>query len=125
MYRAATLSIDKPGPTNQALGGVLKAGSRRQQDYAAFLDFYAQRNGTTMGATEAWSAYAAANPMFDKGKTGTVIRQTTPWRQWFGVGGPVGGARPPAAPARPAAAPARPAAKPKRDPAKDPLGLFK
>lgn len=98
MYRAATLSIDKPGPTNQALGGVLKAGSQRQGDYAAFLDFYAQRNGTLLGAEEAWGSYANANPLFDKGKTGTTIRKVTPWRQWFGVGGP--GGRPAQGPAQ-------------------------
>ena len=109
MYRAATLSIDKPGPTNQALASVLRAGAKRQSDYTAFLDYYVDRNGSMRGAEEAWQSYANSNPLFEKGKSGTTLRKATPWRQWFGVGGPA----------------PRPAVKPARDPAKDPLGLFK
>lgn len=95
MYRAATLSIDKPGQTNQAMAGVLEAGARRKSDYASFLDFYIQRRGSLLGSEEAWASYAEANPLFEKGKTGTVVRKTTPWRQWFG-------AEPRAQPATPA-----------------------
>jgi hypothetical protein len=106
MYRAATLAIDKPGPTNQALAGVLEAGGRRQSDYASFLDFYIQRRGSLLGSEEAWASYAEANPLFEAGKTGTIVRKTTPWRQWFGA--EAQGQPQAAATARPATAPARP-----------------
>jgi hypothetical protein len=108
MYRAAELSIEKPGPTNQAMAGVMAAGARRQSDYASFLDFYIQRRGSLLGSEEAWASYAEANPLFEKGKTGTIVRKTTPWRQWFGAEAAAQPRPQTPAPARPATAPARP-----------------
>lgn len=109
MYKASTLDVGKPGPTNAALSRVVQAGAKRQGDYAAFLEEWAGRRGSVLGAQEAWSAYAEANPLFDNSNGLTQLRQTTPWRQWFGVqrGGQAqparggGGARP-AATGRPA-----------------------
>ena len=43
-----------PGPTNQKLAEGITRGARRQQDYVAFLERYAQQNGTIVGAQEAW-----------------------------------------------------------------------
>lgn len=43
-----------PGPTNQRLAEGIKRGARRQQDYIAFLERYAQQKGTIVGAQEAW-----------------------------------------------------------------------
>ena len=43
-----------PGPTNQKLAEGISRGARRQQDYVAFLERYAQQNGTIVGAQEAW-----------------------------------------------------------------------
>lgn len=85
MYRASTVSVDKLGPTNHAIARVIDAGTRRQGDYQAFMEEWARRNGGLVGAQEAWSAYAEANPLFEHGKDGTAVRQVQPWRQWFGV----------------------------------------
>ncbi len=43
-----------PGPTNQKLAEGITRGARRQQEYVAFLERYAQQNGTIVGAQEAW-----------------------------------------------------------------------
>lgn len=43
-----------PGPTNQKLAEGITRGARRQQGYVAFLERYAQQNGTIIGAQEAW-----------------------------------------------------------------------
>lgn len=43
-----------PGPTNQKLAEGITRGARRQQDYIAFLERYAQQRGTIVGAQEAW-----------------------------------------------------------------------
>lgn len=43
-----------PGPTNQRLASGITRGARRQQEYVAFLERYAQQNGTIVGAQEAW-----------------------------------------------------------------------
>lgn len=108
MYRAATVSLDKPTQTNQNIAKVIDAGSRRASDYSAFMDEWAKRKGNIVGGQEAWQAYADANPLFkDGGKGGTQINPWTPWRKWFGVDGG-GGSAPPA----PAASPAQPAKRP-------------
>src|SRR5690606_39909362 len=84
--RSATVGIDKPGNANAAVGKALKATATRQGDYVAFLEHYAQTNGSLLGAQEEWDAYAAANPMFDQDAKGAlIVRKTTPWRQFFGV----------------------------------------
>jgi hypothetical protein len=43
-----------PGPTNQKLAEGITRSARRQQNYVAFLERYAQQNGTIVGAQEAW-----------------------------------------------------------------------
>ena len=43
-----------PGPTNRKLAEGITRGARRQQDYIAFLERYAQQRGTIVGAQEAW-----------------------------------------------------------------------
>lgn len=87
MYKSATVGTNKLGPTNQAIGGVIDAGTRRQADYSAFMEEWARRNGGLIGAREAWDSYANDNPLFDTGPKGTVVRKTQPWRQWFGLEG--------------------------------------
>lgn len=110
MYRSATVGLDKPRQANDAMAKVIRAGAVRQSDFSAFMDTWAQRNGSLLGAQEAWAAYANANPIFEQGNDGnTTVKGWTPWRQWFGV---PGGAKPQGqAPARPSmtggAAPAK------------------
>lgn len=99
----AGLSLNKYGNANRSTAFVMQAGAKRREDHAAFMEYWARQNGSLLGATEAWSAYSNANRMFDVGKTGTVVKKTTPWREWFGVGS-VGAARP-AATVAPAALP--------------------
>lgn len=104
MYRAATVSLDKPTQTNSAVARVIDAGSRRASDYSAFTDEWAKQKGNLVGAQEAWQNYADANPLFkDGGKTGTQINPWTPWREWFGLANPMkgqgGGSTPAAKPA--------------------------
>jgi hypothetical protein len=118
MYRSSLPSLSKYGTVNSALARVHKSAAQRQADYSAFLDYYAQRNGSLLGAGEAWDAYAIDNPMFDVGKVNgqstTILRRTTPWRQWFGVA-PISKGAPGATAARPTAgAPAKPSAGRKR-----------
>jgi len=116
----AGLSLQKYGNANRSTAFVMQAGAKRRQDYSAFLEYWARRNGSILGATEAWDAYADANRLYDVGKDGTTVRQTTPWRDWFGVG-QVGGGRPTApgasgsaagAPRAPPPPAARPTGKP-------------
>lgn len=85
MYRAATLSTGKPREANDALAKVIRAGSVRQADQAAFMEEWAKRNGGLTGAQEAWNAYAEANPLFRQEGGNTQVNGWTPWRQWFGV----------------------------------------
>lgn len=94
MYKSSTVALDKPGPTNQSLAKVIEAGTRRQSDYSAFLDEWIKNKKTTLGAQEAWASYAEANPLFEKGKSGTEVRPTTSWREWFGLASPVKSAQP-------------------------------
>jgi hypothetical protein len=94
----AGLSLNKYGNANRSTAFVMQAGAKRRADYSAFLEYWARRNGSILGATEAWDAYADANRLYDVGKEGTIVRQTTPWREWFGVGS-VGGGKPTAPPA--------------------------
>jgi len=98
MFQSATVGLGKPGPANQAVGQAIIAASKRQSDYVAYLEDYAKKNGSLLGAQEEWDAYAAANPMFDEGSGGKlIVRKTTPWRQYMGADSPA--AAPRAAPA--------------------------
>ncbi|WP_332763906.1 hypothetical protein [Phenylobacterium sp.] len=85
MYRASVVGLDKVGPTNSALSGVIEAGARRTSDYTAFKNEWARRHNTLVGSQEAWDDYAEANPLFEAGETGTKVRKATPWRQYFGL----------------------------------------
>lgn len=88
MYRAATVGLNKPRAANDAMAKVVRAGAVRQADYAAFMDTWGLRNGTLLGAQEAWNSYTEANPLFEQGANGnTAVKGWTPWRQWFGVAG--------------------------------------
>lgn len=85
MFQSATVGLGKPGPANQSVAAAMKAATKRQQDYVAYLEDYARKNGSLLGAQEEWDAYAAANPMFnDQGSGVLKLNKTEPWRQYFG-----------------------------------------
>lgn len=86
MFRDATVGLDKPYLTNKATAEASKAFAKRQGDYVAFLEAYAQKNGNVLGAREKWQDYAAKNPVFSKDldKDGLLVPQKpVPWRQVF------------------------------------------
>lgn len=89
MFQSATVGIRKPGPANTAVGRALVAAADRQGGYVAFLEDYAKKNGSLLGAQEEWDAYAAANPMFDEdGQGNLIVRKQQPWREFFGESAP-------------------------------------
>lgn len=91
MFQSATVGVGKLGPANQSVAAALRAAAKRQQDYVAYLEDYARKNGSLLGAQEEWDAYASANPMFDDQGTGVLkLNPTTPWRQYFGSTAPAG-----------------------------------
>lgn len=85
MYRSSVVGMGKPGPTNQRVGAIARAGAIRQKEYAAFLDYFGRINGTLNGAQEMWDQYKTAEPAYDPDR-GTV-RRAKPWREFFGVSG--------------------------------------
>ena len=101
MFQSATVGLGKPGPANQSVAVALKGAVKRQQDYVAYLENYARKNGSLLGAQEEWDVYASENPMFtDEGRGVLKVNPTTPWRTYFGEAAPQrSGARPQSAPA--------------------------
>lgn len=83
MYRKSVIGPGNDGNTNRAVGARMRAGATRERDYAAFMDYYAKVNGTLNGGQEAWDSYKTSNPIYDP-ETATV-RQTQPWRSYFGL----------------------------------------
>ncbi len=86
LFGRAVLDIDKPGPANQAIAGVVIAQAERDDEFTAFLDEYATRNGNLNGAREDWTAYVTANPLFAAAANGqtTVRPRVQSWRQFMG-----------------------------------------
>lgn len=98
LYGRAVVDIDKPGPANKAIAGVVIAQADRDADYASFIDEYATRNGNLNGALEDWTAYVNANPLFEERNGNTAVRSSVqPWRTFMGWGerqrGGTGGAQ--------------------------------
>jgi hypothetical protein len=92
-FKTSIPNVGATGPTNQAIGARLRAGSMRERDYAAFMDEFARANGTTFGAQEKWDEYKTMHPLYDP-KSGTVRSNVPSWRQYFGMAQPTrGGAR--------------------------------
>lgn len=56
LFKRSVPNPDFPGPTNAGIARRLKDEAGRTQGYAAFLDQYAQQNGTLLGAEAAWAA---------------------------------------------------------------------
>jgi hypothetical protein len=97
MFQSATVGLGKPGPANQSVAVAMRAATKRQQDYVAYLEDYARKNGSLLGAQEEWDAYAAANPMFnDQGSGVLKLNKTTPWREYFGSANPAASGQAPA-----------------------------
>ncbi len=93
-FKTSIPNVGATGPTNQAIGARLRAGSMRERDYAAFMDEFARANGTTFGAQEKWDEYKTMHPLYDP-KTGSVRSGVPSWRQYFGMTKPSrSGARP-------------------------------
>lgn len=88
MYRKSVPNMGNPRETNKALSKVIDAGARRESDFAAFMNEWARRNNSLVGAEEAWRAYADANPLFKEQGGNTVVNPWTPWRKWFGIEAP-------------------------------------
>lgn len=97
-FKTSIPNVGATGPTNQAIGARLRAGSMRERDYAAFMDEFARVNGTTFGAQEKWDEYKTIHPLYDP-KSGAVRSGVPSWRQYFGMtkpprGGPGQGQNP-------------------------------
>lgn len=92
MFRSAAPSMDKPRDANIAGIRAGVAVADRMGDYMAFMDAYANENGTLRGASELWKRYSDDNPIFDHRARGLprLNRASVPWRQYFsgGVGMP-------------------------------------
>lgn len=88
MYRNSVVGLNKPGPTNQALAEVIAAGAQRTADRLEFLESWAQKNRTLLGAQSAWMKYANSNPLFDSTGGTTRPRRNVPtWQEWTASGG--------------------------------------
>lgn len=98
MYRKSVIGPGNDGSTNRAVGARMRAGATRERDYAAFMDYFAKVNGTLNGGQEAWDSYKTSNPIYDP-ETATV-RQTQPWRAYFGLPEASGATPAPRAPAK-------------------------
>lgn len=63
LYLKAVPNIDRPGPANAAIAQDMSQTAVRRTARAAFLDRYASKNGTLIGADKAfadfWSSYSA------------------------------------------------------------------
>lgn len=89
MFQQATVGIDKPYAVNAQIAKMARAFSARQGDFLAFMEAWAKENNTLLGADEAWSQYADAEPLFEESKTGLPkVRKVTPWRQVIDVRAP-------------------------------------
>lgn len=101
MFRSATPSIDKPREANLAAIAAGRAMATNSNDYVAFMEQWARSNGSLIGAQEAWSTYATANPLFTPGTRGMpqVVQNRVPWRRYFARSGAAPAPRPQAAPA--------------------------
>lgn len=96
MFRSATPSIDKPREANLAAIAAGRAMANNSNDYVAFMEQWARSNGSLIGAQEAWSAYANANPLFTPGTRGMpqVVQNRVPWRRYFARSGAAPAPRP-------------------------------
>lgn len=72
LYLKAVPNIDRPGPANAAIAKDMSATSVRRTARAAFLDRFAQKNGTLIGADKAfadfWADYSKKSPASGAGK---------------------------------------------------------
>jgi hypothetical protein len=99
MFKEALPSLDRPRAANDAIASAVIAWANRQRDYVAFMEDWARKNSTLLGAQEKWDSYVNANPIFNATQGGQVrARTVTPWRQWFGGRGTTQGSQPSQAP---------------------------
>lgn len=86
MFKEATVGLDKPLAANQAIAAAGKAIATRHNDYVAYMEAYAKKNGNLLGAQEGWNTYTDKNPLYgdDLNEHGIpVVKKVTPWRQVF------------------------------------------
>ena len=84
-YERATLSVEKPGTTNQNIAKAMKARAQNENDFVDFRQAYLEQNQTLAGADKYWDAYSKDNPIFDNKKPGSLQlnRNRMPWRDYF------------------------------------------
>jgi hypothetical protein len=85
LFKRSVPNPDFPGPTNAAIARRLKDEASRSQGYAAFLDQYAQQNGTLLGAEAAWAAQKPAGAPAARAKPVTGIPGQTTVKPDFGA----------------------------------------
>jgi hypothetical protein len=64
MFKDATVSVEKPGKTNENIAKAIIARSQQAQEYADFRQTYLEQNGTLQGADRYWKDYVNKNPIF-------------------------------------------------------------
>jgi hypothetical protein len=56
LFLKSVPSLDRPGEANAAIARDMQATAKRRESYATFMDQYAKKNGTLLGAEEAYQA---------------------------------------------------------------------
>lgn len=56
LFLKSVPSVDRPGEANAAIARDMQATAKRREAYATFMDRYAKKNGTLLGAEEAYQA---------------------------------------------------------------------
>ena len=64
MFKEAVPGLNQTPEGNKQIIEVIRIGARRAQDRAAFLERYAQQNGSLENAQAAWRRYINENPAF-------------------------------------------------------------
>lgn len=77
MFVSGLPNIARGGPANSNIISGIRRNVRRDQDYAAYLEWYGQQNRTLNGAQEGWNEYLQ-----------TPAARRRPWREHFGAGAP-------------------------------------
>lgn len=90
LFQKATVGLDKPRSTNEAIGKAAILNSQNQIDHYDFLNSYLAQHGNLDQAEQKWSDYENNNPIFDPrdrnaGTTFKLNDNRMPWNDYFKV----------------------------------------
>ncbi len=83
LFQDATVGIEKPRKTNEAIQSMFDAYAARQNDYVAFMEAWANKNGKLLGGQDAWNEYANKYELFDDTQGAIRIKKFPNWKTVF------------------------------------------